>query len=94
MRGRMREFGTSRIFLVSPNESIQEIANDMVRKGYFLDAIITDNIARVNSVRESGVESPKDFLFDRWMGIYSLKGYRVSENDDNYCQRPVEHDYR
>ena len=94
LRGRMRDFGSSRIFLVSPNESIYEIANDMVRKGYFLDAIITDNITRVNSVRESGVESPKDAMYNRWMGIYSLKSYRVSEKEYNYCQRLGDHDFR
>lgn len=94
MRGRMRAFGTSRIFLVSSNNSIHEIASDMVRKGYFLDAIVTDNNSRVNSVHENGVESPKDSFFNRWMGIYSLKSYRVCEKDGSYCKKTVGQNFR
>lgn len=94
LRGRMRNFGASRIFLVSLNESIHEIASDMVRKGYFLDAIVTDNNTRVNSVRESGINSLKDTLYNRWMGIYSHKSYRVNERQDNYRHKIIVRDAR
>lgn len=94
LRGRMRDFGASRVLLVSSTESIHEIANDMVRKGFFLDAIVTDNSNRVNSVRESGVSSANDTHFSRWMGIYTHKSYRVNERGGSYHNKSLDRDAR
>lgn len=78
IRGRMREFGASLTFLVTPNQQIKDIATDLVKKGYLTDAIATGGM-RFTSVRESGVGEYEESS-SKWMGISSNKGFRVREN--------------
>lgn len=80
LRGRMYEFGSSRALLITQNHKIKEFVSDLVKKGYLLDAVITEGEYRVTSVRENGVE-PGYSSSTKWMGISMHKGYRVSEND-------------
>jgi DNA repair proteins len=79
LRGRMCDFGSSRAFLITQNQNIKEFASNMVKKGYLLDAIITDGDYGVTSVRENGAKSCYPYP-DKWMNIRINKAYQVSEN--------------
>jgi hypothetical protein len=84
LRGRMSEFGASRVFAVTNSQQVKEMAYDMVKKGYLLDAIITDKDYTATSVRESGI-SPSEVQNSYWMGRKTNRGSKVREEiGDNY----------
>lgn len=84
LRGRMTEFGASRAFAVTSSQQVKDIACDMVKKGYLLDAVFTNKDYTVISIRESGI-NPSGLQEVYWMGRKMNRGIKVSErNDDGY----------
>ena len=79
LRGRMREFGSSQVILITQNQHVKHLAQGMVKKGYLLDALITEGNNRVASVRENEF-MPCYISPNKWMGIRINKGYRVGES--------------
>lgn len=88
LRGRMSEFGASRVFAITSNQEIRDKASEMVRKGYLLDAIVTDGNYSVTSIRECGI-NPSGFQDVSWMGRKMNRGIKVRErNKTIYSYEP------
>jgi len=83
LRGRMKEFGSTSVFVNANGEGATESLSNLVRKGHINDALINTKESTVSLRKDMGIR-PDKVNNTKWMGKDVGKGVRVNETEEKF----------